>query len=206
MKSVIFLGKRTTSGSPRKLWPDAELWGTTHSNQRYARQHGVIDDWSSWWDLHPLNSTSFYKGIKHKRPATYKWYLTLPGPGDPKYRPLWLLDDCMEEKPPIRAAVVFPWRSILEAFPPAPGEKGSWFTCQVDWMFAAALVHGYEHIILHGHGVSRDPQHMIAHRGILHWVTLARERGVKVTIVAPSWYIAPELPYGVAAGGLGVRK
>jgi len=166
----------------------------------------MITDWSSWWDLHPLNPTPFYRGIKAKRPNTYSWYRTLPGPGDPGYRPLFLLDDCLQEKPPIPAAVVFQWRRVLEAFPPAPGENGSWLTCQVDWMFGHAILEGYEHIILHGHGVSMEPAHMVAHRGVMHWVTLARERGIRVTIVPPSWYIAPEKPYGVAAGGLGVRK
>ncbi len=200
MKSVIFLGKRRESGSPRRHWPEAELWGTTHSNQKY-RKHGMIDDWTAWWDLHPVNTTSFYQGIKAKRPASYAWYQTLPGPGAPNFRPLWML----EKDPKVPASVVFPWQRMIDAFR-IPDEPGTWFTCQVDWMMAYAILEGYEHIILHGHGVSLDPQHMVAHRGILHWVTLARERGVKVTVVAPSWYRAPEQPYGVAAGGLGVRK
>ncbi len=200
MKSVIFLGKRRGSGSPRVHWPEAELWGTTHSNQKY-RKHGMIEDWTSWWDLHPVKSTSFYQGIKAKRPATYAWYQTLPGPDSPNYRPVWLL----EKDPTIPASVVFPWERMVDAFR-IPDEPGTWFTCQVDWMMAYAILEGYQHIILHGHGVSQEPAHMVAHRGILHWVTLARERGVKVTVVAPSWYRAPERPYGVAAGGLGVRR
>lgn len=201
-KSVIFLGKRKAPGSPREQWPEAELWGTTHSNQKYSRKHGAVTDWSSWWDLHPFHATTFYQGIKAKRPQTYAWYQTLPGPSEPNYRPLWLL----EHDPTIAAGVLFPWQRVLESFPPAPGETGQWFTCQVDWMMAYAILEGYQHIILHGHGVSQDPQHMVAHRGILHWVTLARERGVQVTVVAPSWYRAPEQPYGVAAGGMGVRR
>lgn len=204
MKSVIFLGKRRQSGSPRAKWPEAELWGTTHSNQKY-RKHGMIDDWTQWWDIHPINPTPFYAGIKAKRPNTLQWYRSLPGPDKPNYRPLWMLEDCLKEKDPIPAAKVFPWQRVLDAFP-VDGETGHWFTCQVDWMMAYAILEGYQHIILHGHGVSLEPAHMVAHRGILHWVTLARERGVKVTIQPPSWYLAPEKPYGVAAGGFGVRR
>lgn len=202
MRSVILLGKRRGHGSPREQWPDAELWGTTHSNQKYAKRHGVIDDWTSWWDLHPVSPTPFYQGIKKNRPNTYAWYQTLPGPESSAFRPLWML----EKDPLVPASVVFDWQRVLHAFPPAPGEVGSWFTCQVDWMIAYAVLAGYEHIILHGHGVSQEPKHMVAHRGILHWVTLARERGITVTIVPPSWYIAPEKPYGISAGGWGVRR
>jgi hypothetical protein len=199
-REVILLGKRRNPGSPREQWPGAELWGTTSSNQKYAKKHGEIRDWTSWWDLHPVFPTPFYKGIKALRPETYRWYQGLPGPGHPKYRPVWML----EIDPTIPASVAFPWREVLEwARQP---EGGAWFTCQVDWMMAWALHERYEHIILHGHGVSREFQHMAAHRGILHWVAVARERGCKVTIIPPSWYIAPEQPYGVAAGGLGVRR
>jgi hypothetical protein len=200
MKSVIFMGKRKGAGSPREKWPEAELWGVTHSNQKY-KKHGMITDWSQWWDLHPVNGTSFYKGgIKGRRPNTYAWYQTLPGPESPDYRPVWLL----EKDPTIPAGVVFPWERVLEAFK-IPDEPGGWFTCQVDWMMAYAILEGYQRIILAGHGVSLEPTHMVDHRGILYWIAVARERGITVTVQPPSWYRAPELPYGVAAGG-GVRR
>ena len=200
MKSVIFMGKRKGHGSPRDKWPDAELWGVTHSNQKYGK-YGYITDWSQWWDLHPVNDTPHYRGIKAKRPKTYAWYQTLPGPNSPGYRPVWLL----EKDPTIPASVVFPWERMVDAFR-IHDEPGTWFTCQVDWMMAYAILEGYERIILAGHGVSLDPNHMVAHRGILYWVAVARERGIEVTVQPPSWYRAPEKPYGVAAGGFGVRR
>lgn len=199
-KAVIFLGKRRNSASPKAQWPHAELWGTTHSNQKYKR-HGQILDWSAWWDLHPIGPTPFYRGIREKRPETLAWYKALPGPGAPNYRPLWLL----EKDPSIPAGVVFPWQFVMDQFR-IDGEAGTWFTCQVDWMAAYAILEGYKHIILHGHGVSHEPQHMVAHRGILYWIAVARERGIKVTVVPPSWYLAPPEPYGVAAGGWGVKR
>jgi hypothetical protein len=196
MKSVIFLGKRKAAGSPTKQWPGATLWGTTHSNQKYAKRYGTVDDWDAWWDLHPFERSESYEGIKRKRAATYRWYQTLPGPGTPGYRPLWLA----ELDPTIPAGVLFPKDRVLDAFK-IRGEGHGWFTCQVDLMMAYAILEGYEHIILHGHGVSRDQQHMIAHVGVVYWIAMARERGIKVTVVPPSWYIAPRHPYGVSTSG-----
>lgn len=80
MRTVILLGKRKQPGSPREMWPTAELWGTTNSNQKYAKKHGMVTDWTAWWDLHPVNPTSFYAGIKARRMDAYQWYQTLPGP------------------------------------------------------------------------------------------------------------------------------
>lgn len=208
MKSVIFLGKRTVPGSPRVRWPEAELWGTTHSNVKYAAKRdkqgrvlGTVDDWTAWWDLHPFDPVIGYEGIKKKRPATYRWYQTLPGPGQPGYRPLWLA----ELDPTIPAGVLFPTQRVLEAFA-IDGEPGGWFTCQVDLMMAYAILEGYEHIILHGHGVSRELKHMIDHVGIVYWIAVARERGIRVTVVPPSWYLAPKHPYGVSRGPWGLHQ
>lgn len=197
MKTVIFLGKRHAPGSPRREYPGAELWGTTHSQESYERAYGRIDDWTSWWDLHPVERTPFYDGIKARRPKTYAWYQTLPAHD----RPLWML----EVDPTIPASVRFPRERVQAAFPieDEVGQVpvGGMFTCQVDWMMAYAILEGYEHIILHGHGVSQDPAHMAAHRGILYWVAVARTLGIRVTVLAPSWYRAPIKAYAVEAGG-----
>jgi len=208
VKTVIFLGKRTAPGSPRERWPEAELWGTTNSNVKYAQKRdkerrviGTVDDWTAWWELHPFGPVPGYEGVKRKRPAAYRWYQTLPGPNQPGYRPLWLA----ELDPTIPAGVLFPKARVLDAFK-IPGEGHGWFTCQVDLMMAYAILEGYEHIILHGHGVSRELKHMIDHVGIVYWIALARERGIKVTVVAPSWYLAPKNPYGVSAGDWGLRR
>ena len=195
MKTVIFMGKRTKAGSPLAQWPGAELCGTTNSQQKYEKKLGNITDWSSWWDLHPFNPTPFYRGIKALRPRTYDWYKTLPGPDAPDYRPLWLF----ESDPHVPAGKLFPTEEVLDAFK-IPGE-GWWFTCQVDWMMAFHILRGYQHIVLHGHGVSRELDHMIRHRGILYWIAVARERGVQVTVVRPSWYFSSSKPYGIASGG-----
>jgi hypothetical protein len=77
----------------------------------------------------------------------------------------------------------------------------------IDLLMAYHILDGsYEHIVLHGHGVSRELAHMIDHVGILYWIAVARERGIKVTIVPPSWYLAPKNPYGISAGNWGLRR
>ena len=209
MKTVIFLGKRKEVGSPKHKWPGAELWGTTHSNQKWAnvrnddgQKLGTVDDWDAWWDLHPFNQVPGYTGIKRKREKTYRWYQTLPGPDSPNFRPLWLA----ELDPTIPAGVLFPKERVLEAFKIDNEGGRCWFTCQVDLMMAYAILEGYEHIVLHGHGVSAELDHMIDHVGIVYWIAVARERGIKVTVVPPSWYLAPKNPYGISAGNWGLRR
>lgn len=208
MKTIVFLGKRTKPGSPKAQWPDAHLAGTTNSNVKYAQKRdkagqviGTVDDWDSWWDLHPFNPVPGYEGIKRKRPAAYRWYQALPGPDQPGFRPLWLA----ELDPTIPAGFLFPKERVLDAFK-IPGEGHGWFTCQVDLMMAYAILEGYEHIVLHGHGVSLELKHMIDHVGILYWIAIARERGITVTVVPPSWYLAPKNPYGISAGNWGLRR
>lgn len=208
MKEVCFLGKRTNPGSPKLQWPHCSLFGTTNSNQRYAHKRnkqgqviGTVDDWDEWYDLHPFNPTPWYQGIKRLRPATYRWFQSLPGPTSPQYRPLWLF----ELDPTIPAGVQFPIQDVLDAFPILDG-NGAFYTCQLDWMCGHVLLRGVEHLILHGHGVSQEPQHMAAHRGALYWIAVARERGVTVTVVPPSWYLAPTAAYGIAAGGWGMKR
>jgi hypothetical protein len=197
VKTVIFLGKRTSREDPLTRYPGAELWGTTHSNQRWAPKYGTIDSWHAWWDLHPFDPVPGYAGIKRNRPKTYRWYQGLPGPGKPGYRPLYLT----ELDPTIPAGVLFNKERILAAFDVHP----KFYTCQVDVMLAHSILEGYEHIVLHGHGTKFEHKHMIDHCGVLVWMTIARERGIKVTILPPSWYIGPKQPYGISAGNWGFR-
>ncbi len=196
MRTVVLHGKVIKPISPRVEYPDADLWGCTHTQQQYEKHKATLDDWTAWWELHPIERTSFYQGVRHLRPKTLAWYQTLPGGS----RPLWML----KKEPSIPASQAFPFDQVRKAFP-IEDEVGlpsaGMFTCQVDWMMAWAIIQGYEHIVLHGHGVSQKPDHMVAHRGILYWIAVARERGRRVTVKAPSWYRAPTKAYGIEAGG-----
>lgn len=195
--TVIFLGKRTKPGSPKRDYPGAHLWGTTHSNQRYT-QLGPIDDWDEWHDWHPIDPTPFYPGILARRPKTYAWYRTLPV----NDRPLVML----EHDDRIPASVGAPWRELAKIYG-IPNEAGHlWATCQVDWMMMEAEQRGYKRIILHGHGCRDQVEHFVAHRGILYWVGYMRGRGIEVVVLEPSWFRAPSKPYATEAGGWQARR
>lgn len=201
MRTVVIHGKVTKPISPKRQYPDAELWACTHTQQQYRKQHASLDDWDAWFDLHPVNTTKHYPGIKGLRPGVWKWYTALPAD-----RPVYLL----ESHPDVPASVRFPLDRVRAAFPvedePDQAVPGGMFTCQVDWMLAFAILEGYEHIILHGHGVSEDPPHMMSHRGILYWVGWARAIGIRVSILSPSWYRAPTKVYPIEAGGWAMEK
>ena len=166
MRTVVFLGKRTGPGSPKAQWPGCTLWGTTHSNQKW-RKYGTVDDWDAWWDLHPFNPVPGYAGIKQRRLKTYRWYQTLPGPDQPGYRPLWLV----EPDPTIPAGVLFPKAEILAAFDRQL--HGRWFTCQVDLMMAYAIHCG--RIRSHRAARARDEVRTHAHARSLRGDCLDRD-------------------------------
>lgn len=192
--TVVFLGKRTSRESPKVKWPGCHLAGTTHSNQRWAPKYGTIENWDSWWDLHPFGAVPGYQGIKKRRPKTYQWYQTLPGPNQPGYRPLWLT----ELDPTIPAGVLFPTQRILDAF---GKDHCRWIISQTDAMVAFYILEGVKRIVLSGHGTRFDAPHMIDHCGMLVWMTIARERGIEVVIVQPSWYVGVPQPYGISTSG-----
>lgn len=209
MKSVVFIGKRTIPGSPKTQWPDAELWGATHSFTKYQKKLGPLEGWDQWFDLHTFGPTKdnagrvFYKGIKQRRPHSYDWYRTLPGPNQPGYRPLWLL----EPDPTIPAGVIFPLAEVRKEFAIFDDmdqkTPGGWWTCQIDLEIAFAIMQGFDHLILHGHGISADVRHFANHRGILYWIGYARGRGVRISVLSPStWYRAPLKAYPVETGPL----
>jgi hypothetical protein len=193
VKTVVIHGKVIKPISPRREFPDADLWGCTHTQQQYAKHGARLEDWSEWYDLHPIDPTPFYPGIRVNRPKALAWFQTLPAHD----RPLYML----AADPRVPAAVRFPIEEIEAVFPPDPDEGDRMWTCQVDYMIAFAIIRGYERIVLHGHGVSQKLEHMIAHRGILYWIAVARTMGVRVTVLAPSWYRAPRGRYAYDVGG-----
>lgn len=196
-RAVVIHGKVISPISPKRQFPAADLWACTHTQDQYMKLGAHLDDWDEWWDLHPIQPVPWYRGIKEVRPKSWNWYKTLPPD-----RPVWFL----EETPEIPAGRRFPHEIVRAAWMVEDEEgqdpPGGMFTCQVDWMIAYALLQGRKHIILHGHGVSKDLEHMIAHRGILYWIGVARGMGCRMTVLKPSWYRAPLKAYQIEKGGL----
>ena len=194
-KSVILHGKKISELSPRHGREQCELWGVTRSNQRYW--DGKLTDYTRWFDLHWIQARKSptnhkWPGLKNRRPLTWEWYQQQ----DPS-RPIYL----QEVVPSIPASVRFPIEDVLAAF---PGDLGVW-TCQVDLMMAFAIMEGFEQIILNGIGVGDRASYQVLHRGIIHWIAVARCRGIEVIVEAPSVYATSPLVYGYDFIGYDVK-
>jgi hypothetical protein len=182
-KTVIIHGKRVTELSPKQRWPHAELWGVTRCNVLYWRES--LTDWDRWFDLHPVGSTPYHRGILAKRPEAWDWYTRQPAG-----RPIYLLD----ANPNVPASVTFPRQWVQDTL------RTSRFTVSVDWMIGLALCEGFERIVLNGIGTRMEPDFQYAHQGILYWLGYAEGRGIDLVIEGPSCYRAPEKVYGYEAG------
>lgn len=182
-KTVIIHGKRVSELSPKLRWPHAELWGVTRCNVVYWRES--LTDWDRWFDIHPVDSTEFHRGILAKRPEALAWYAR-----QSVGRPIYLT----EPHPGIPASVAFPRQWVQDTL------HTSRFTVSVDWMIGLALCEGFERIVLNGVGTRMEPDFQYSHKGILYWIGFAEGRGVDVVIEGPSCYAMPEKVYGYEVG------
>lgn len=186
-KTVIIHGVRISKDftSPRAGREHAELWGLTRCNQKYWA--GKLGDWTRWFDLHPLESTGEWQGIKERRPQAWDWYRA-----QTKGRPIYMAT----RHPQIAASVKFDLARVQTGFALMENldrgvEPCRQFTCMLDYVIALALLEGFRRIILNGIGFATDAGHQYVHRGILYWIGLARGRGVEVLVDAPSVYLMP---------------
>lgn len=211
-RTVIIHGVRITKElvSPRAGRAHAELWGLTRCNQKYWG--GRLEDWTRWFDLHPLESSGEWQGIKERRPAAWDWYREQ----DPA-RPIYMAAKHRE----IRASVAFDLARVQEAFALVENlERGlepcRQFTCMLDFVIAFAILEGFERIILNGIGFATDPGHQYVHRGILYWIGFFRGMGFasggryELLIDEPSVYAMPREIYGYQRFGFdelrGIRQ
>jgi len=184
MKSVIIHGKRVSLESPKTGRPDAELWGVTRSNTQFW--NGQLTDWTRWFDLHPIERTTYYPGVRNIRPKTLWWYAKQGAT-----KPIYLL----KAIPEVVASVTFPLDAVLKEFP----REKHWYTCQVDYMIPFAILEGFTHIILNGIGVNKMPEYLQRHAGIPYWIGLARGMGIDIEVDPPSVYRTPPTLYGYEA-------
>lgn len=182
-KTVIIHGKRVSELSPKVRWPHAELWGVTRCNVVYWRES--LTDWDRWFDLHPVETTDYHRGIRAKRPEAWGWYTRQRGG-----RPIYLLDP----HPDVPDSVAFPRQLVQETF------HSTRFSVSVDWMIGLALCEGVQRIVLNGIGTRMQPSFQYSHKGILYWIGFAEGRGVEVVIEGPSCYAAQTQVYGYEIG------
>jgi hypothetical protein len=177
-KSVIMGGFRHTVESPRYHYPEAELW--LQSTSARAWQWNLYD-WSRWFDIHEVDPTSYYPGIRLQRPDVLAWYY-LQG----SERPIYMISKVRE----IIGSRKYPINTIMAEF----GEEGTQHLgCQADYMGALALHEKFERWILYGMGqpYTEDREGPKAaswfkrHGTFLYWLRLAKSRGVDIVLDTP---------------------
>lgn len=192
MKSVIFQGYRHTVESPRKHFPDAELWGQSNSIRSWDFS---LHDWSRWFDVHTVEFQPGYPGIRMLRPDILEWYGR-----QGSERPIYFAG---EAPAAIIGAVPYPIAAMEAEF-----GKGR-FGCQLDYMFALALSEKFERIILYGNGApyvgkpSNDPalrKWFMRHASALWWIGKAEERGIEIVYDGPCLYRPFDGNYGYDMG------
>lgn len=190
-KTVILHGRRMGTLSPKGRWPGSELWGIGRCQTFYW--HYTLTDWDRWFDLHPVERSSYHKGIKVLRRDAWEWYCR-----QDRSRPIYLL----EPHPDCPASVAFP-RAWVQA-----SLRTSRFTSSVEFLIALAICEGYQRIVLNGIGTRTEPDYQYAHKGILYWIGRAEGLGIEVVIDPPSVYCEPEKVYGyeAAAPSLGTDQ
>lgn len=138
----------------------------------------ILYDWSRWFDIHSIYPQSFYPGIRAMRPDVLAWYHK-----QGSERPIYFT----EHYPNILASRAYPIERITEKF------GAGYFGCQLDYMGALALDEGFDQWILYGVGQphAKDRNGPSAqkwwryHATFLHWLRLAKARGVEIILDTP---------------------
>lgn len=178
MKSVIFGGYRHTIESPRKHYPEAELWGQSTSARSWDWS---LYDWSRWFDIHTVGPQAYYAGIRMQRPDVLAWYMK-----QGRERPIYMC----ETHPDIMGSVAYPVEAMEARF--GTGRFG----CQLDYMAALALSEGFDRWILYGVGQpyvnERDSERARKwfgfHKTFIWWMRLALDRGVEIRLDGPNMF------------------
>lgn len=176
--SVIFGGYRHTVESPRKHYPEAELWMQSTSARAWDWS---LYDWSRWFDIHTVGPQAYYAGIRIQRPDVLAWYMR-----QGRERPIYLT----EMHPDIIGSVAYPIDEMEAQF--GTGRFG----CQLDYMGALALSEGFDRWILYGVGQpyvteptsERARKWFKFHRTFLYWLRLALDRGVEIVLDGPNMF------------------
>jgi hypothetical protein len=162
---------------------------------------GKLDDWTRWFDMHPLTPLQHFNGIMDRRPEAWAWYRRQDGS-----RPIYLQGPHWNSDPELAASrfaqipggTEFPIERLVEKYTPK-GEPLPNYLCQVGMMMCFALDEGFDHIILNGIGTVNSIEHQHLHRDIGYWVGFARGQGVQVDVEGPSCFKSPSRIYGYQA-------
>lgn len=176
VKAVIIGGYRHTVESPRMHYGNAELWLQSTSARAWQ---WTLYDWSRWFDVHTVEPSSFYPGIRVMRPDVLDWYLK-----QGSERPIYMIQQYRQ----IIGSRAYPIDHMTATF------GAGYFGCQLDYMAALALDEGFDTWILYGIGqpyaadrTSPQAQHWLKHHGtFLYWLRQAKASGVEIIFDTPA--------------------
>lgn len=137
----------------------------------------------AWFEIHPLSDTAVFT-------ADYvEWLRRFEGP-------VYVTSPAEQ----IASSVVYPREAMVEKYGPY------FFTSSLSWMFALALEQNPQEIGLWGVDMSASEEYARQRPGCHYFITLARERGIKVTVPPESDLLRPPMQYGFSTESLMYRK
>lgn len=149
-----------------------EIWGCSPSNLK------KLPRVTAWFELHSLEDFRSERWAEWRAP----YFEHLNSLSCPVY---------MQEKNEFTPnAAVFPKDEMIAKF------GGDFFTSSIGWMMAFAMHKGAEEIGIYGVDMATGGEYEYERPGAKYWISLARSRGVKVTIPPQSDLDAPIPLYG----------
>ena len=141
----------------------------------------------AWFEIHHYTPED---PKKSGMVETYlKWLRELP-------HPIYM----MEHYPDIPTSIKYPKDEVYKAF----GEY--FYTSSIAWMLALAILQNPEEIGLWGVDMAAREEYGYQRSGCHHFITLARIRGIKITVPLSSDLLRPEPEYGLREPSVLVTK
>lgn len=160
--------------------PDWQIWGCSPGAYGIAGPQA-----HSWFEMHrwePQVPGHVGTGQPWFSPEYIEWMTRFKGP-------VWVADP---PPPEIPNAKVYPFEEMVNKYGPY------FMTSSLSWMFAMALeTPGVEEIGLWGVDMSATEEYAQQRAGCQYFITLAIQRGIKVTVPPESDLLQPAYFYGI---------
>jgi hypothetical protein len=156
--------------------PSWTIWGCSPGAAVHVKR---VD---AWFEIHPFS-------LPDMTPDYVAWM----GQVD---RPVYVI----EPVPQIAKCVVYPRAEMLEKYGPY------FFTSSLSWMFAMALEQNPDEIGLWGVDMAATEEYAHQRPGCHYFITLAKARGIKVTVPHESDLMRPPAPYGFVMDSPAYKK
>lgn len=158
--------------------PSWTIWGCSPGAAPFVKR---VD---AWFEIHPLSDPN--AGFT---PDYVQWMAQLD-------KPVYLT----EQSPYVPASVAYPREAMIEKYGPY------FFTSSLSWMFALALERCPDEIGLWGVDMSATEEYAFQRPGCHYFITLARQRGIKITVPSEADLLQPPMQYGFGSSSPMYRK